>query len=349
MCKRGEDRDLLRAPGAGELLRLVVVAGPTASGKSELAVRIAEQVGGEIINADSMQFYSGMEIGTARPARELMARVPHHLFGVVTPDINYTAAAFIADARRVIADIAGRGRVPVVVGGTGLYIRALLCGLAASPPSDEEYRQGLVDFAEQHGNQALHARLLEIDPEAAARLHSNDRLRVIRALEVYHQTGRPFSLYQLDHGFNEEWCRAFKIGIDVERSLLYARIEERVDMMVAAGLLAEVKGLIDKGYSPALKSMGAIGYKEMCGHLAGRYTLAEAVSLIKRNTRRYAKRQVTWFKADPEIYWVDYPAEFANICKVITDFLKTGEVYDQGAVQYPGSVSEPVAQRTDQG
>jgi len=311
----------LSAAPAADLLRVVVVAGPTASGKSELAVRLAEHVGGEVVNADSMQFYSGMEIGTARPARDLMARVPHHLFGVVTPDINYTAAAFIADARRVIADIAGRGRVPVVVGGTGLYIRALLCGLAASPPSDEEYRQGLVTFAEQYGNQALHDRLHEVDPEAAARLHSNDRLRVIRALEVFHQTGRPFSGYQLDHGFSEEWCRTLKIGIDVERGLLYARIDRRVDMMVAAGLLAEVKGLIDKGYSPALKSMGAIGYKEMCGHLAGKYTLAEAVSLIKRNTRHYAKRQVTWFKKDSTIKWLEYPESFDNIINLVIDFI----------------------------
>lgn len=301
--------------------RIILVVGPTASGKTELAVRLAEQFSGEIVNADSMQFYSGMEIGTARPSAAQMLLVPHHLFGIVTPEINFTAADFIVAAGKVITDICQRGKIPVVVGGTGLYIRALLCGLAESPSANEEFRATMTAYAEQYGAEALHLMLARVDPETAARLHVNDRLRVIRALEVYHQTGHPFSALQGDHGFRECRYHALQIGLDVKRPLLYERIEQRVDAMIAAGLVGEVETLLSQGYSPQLKALGAIGYREICAHISGQYTLSESVELMKKNTRHYAKRQLTWFRKDQAIKWFDYPTTFVNICGIVRDYI----------------------------
>lgn len=301
--------------------RIIVIVGPTASGKSELAVQLAERFSGEIINADSMQFYRGMEIGTARPSAQLMSRVPHHLFGIVSPDVNFTAVDFIAAAGELITDILRRGRIPFVVGGTGLYIRALLCGLAESPAADEAFRASMTEYAEQHGPEELHKLLERVDPNSAARLHMNDRLRIIRALEVFHQTGQPLSQVQVGHGFNECRYQALKIGLDVPRTLLYERIEKRVDAMIAAGFVAEVEQLLARGYSPQLKALGAIGYREVCAYLAGLQTLDESVDLIKKNTRHYAKRQLTWFRKEQAIKWVDYPKTFANICGIVSDYI----------------------------
>lgn len=301
--------------------RIVLVVGPTASGKSEFAVRLAESVAGEIVNADSMQFYRGMEIGTARPSDELMSRVPHHLFGIVTPDVNFTAANFISAAGEVIASIVERGKVPLIVGGTGLYVRALLCGLAEVPSGDEEYRSAMLRYAEQNGPQALHELLDKVDPVAAARLHVNDRLRIIRALEVHHQTGRPFSHLRDGHGFVENRYTPLKIGLDVERSLLYERINARVDTMVDSGLISEVETLLSQGYSPELKALRSIGYREICDYLCQKQTLSESVDLIKRNTRHYAKRQLTWFRQDRGIKWLEYPKTFVNISEIVCDFM----------------------------
>lgn len=301
--------------------KIILVVGPTASGKSELAVRLAERVCGEIVNADSMQLYSGMEIGTARPSAFQMSRVPHHLYGMVAPDINFTAADYVAAAGKVIADIGSRGKVPLVVGGTGLYVRALLCGLAESPPGDEGFRTEMIKFAEEHGPQALHDRLSRVDPESAARLHINDRLRIIRALEVFHKTGKPISLMQEAHGFGENRYDALKIGLEVERPLLYERIERRVDEMFGAGLVSEVESLLSKGYTPEMKALGAIGYREICDYLRGRMTLPQAVELMKKATRHYAKRQITWFRKDSSIIWFEYPKTFDIINKIACDFI----------------------------
>ena len=309
------------APVNGIKPGIVVIVGPTASGKSELAVRLAEKFAGEIVNADSMQVYSEMAIGTARPPAEMLVRVPHHLFGIVPPDINFTAADFRHEARGVITGIIGRGKLPVISGGTGLYIRVLLGGLAESPTGDAPYRQELLEFAAVNGLAALHARLQAVDPDTAVRLHPNDLFRVIRALEVYQQTGRTFTDLQAVHQFSESWCRALKIGIHVERAELYARIERRVDQMLADGLVAEVRQLLDCGYSAGMKAMGAIGYREISEHLGGKSSLSEAVELIKRNTRRYAKRQLTWFRNDPEISWFRYPDAFGEISALVSRFL----------------------------
>lgn len=297
---------------AGQKLPIVVlVVGPTASGKSELAVSLAERFAGEIVNADSMQVYRGMDVGTAKPSIDILQRVPHHLFGIVTPEVNFTAANFQSLARQVIGEIHGRRNLPIVVGGTGLYIRALLHGLSPSPGGDEGFRAELSAIAEREGNGVLLERLRSVDPSAAARLHVNDRLRIIRALEVYQQSGQPFSLYQSGHGFAESWCSALKIGIDVPREELYRRINLRVEQMIAAGLVEEVQSLLAAGYSRQLKALRSIGYKEICAYLAGEITLPRAVELIKRDSRHYAKRQLTWFKREAEINWVEYPQTFS--------------------------------------
>jgi len=290
---------------------VVVVVGATASGKSELAVRLAERLDGEVVNADSMQIYRGMDIGTAKPAADLLQRVPHHLLGIVAPDVNFTAADFQQEARRVIGEIHARRRMPVVVGGTGLYIRALLHGLSPSPGGDETFRAELTEIAARDGNEVLLERLRSVDPETAGRLHVNDRFRIIRALEVYQQSGRPFSAYQSSHGFAEAWCSSLKIGIDVPRDELYRRINRRVEQMLVDGLVDEVRGLLAAGYHPGLKALRSIGYKEICAYLAGALTLSAATELIQRDSRHYAKRQLTWFKKEPEINWVEYPQTFS--------------------------------------
>lgn len=290
-----------------------MIVGPTASGKSELAVRIAEDCGGEIVNADSMQVYRGMDIGTAKPSEEMRRRVPHHLLDVVDPDFNFTASDFRRHAGRAIEDIHGRGRRVVVVGGTGLYLKVLLKGMMNVPGGDEAVRSKLSAMADEIGNEGLHAVLAGLDPATAAEIHPNNRVRVIRALEIVYSTGQPTSALRQAHGFGSNEYDSVKVGIDVERVLLQERIDRRVDEMMANGLVDEVRGLLARGYSPELKSMKAIGYRQICEYLAGKYPLDEAVRLMKIGTRQYAKRQLTWFRHDPEIKWFDLCANFANI------------------------------------
>lgn len=297
-------------------IKLLVVGGPTGSGKSDLAVRLAEEIGGEIVNADSMQIYRGMDIGTAKPPAEDRARIAHHLLDIVSPDEDFTASDFRREASEVIADIHRRGKRAIVVGGTGLYIRALLDGLVDSPNGDPELRR---QFDGVPGEDLL-TRLSLVDPETAKRLHPNDRVRLVRALEVYLQTGRPISAFRSEHGFSGAYYDTLKLAILVERQELYRRIELRVDRMVQEGLVEEVRGLLAQGYSRDLKPMRSIGYKEIAAHLEGEMTLDEAVTLIKRDTRRYAKRQMTWFNRENEIYWLEYPAGFATILPHVIEF-----------------------------
>lgn len=297
--------------------RLIVIVGPTASGKSELAVRIAEACGGEIVNADSMQIYRGMDIGTAKPSEEMQRRVPHHLLDIVDPDVNFTASDFRRYAGKAIEEIHGRGRRAIVVGGTGLYLKALLKGLLDAPGGDEAIRRKLEATADEIGNESLHGILAGLDSETAAEIHPNNRVRVIRALEIIYSTGQPVSKLRKAHGFGSNVYDCVKIGIDVERPLLMERIERRVDAMIANGLVDEVRGLLAKGYSPELKSMKAIGYRQICEYLAGKYTLDEAVRLMKIETRQYAKRQLTWFRNDSEIKWFDLCANFDIIYRYV--------------------------------
>jgi tRNA dimethylallyltransferase len=301
--------------------RVVVIVGPTASGKTDMAMRLAEEFSGEIVNADSMLVYRGMDIGTAKPSPEQRQLIPHHLVDIVTPDMNFTVADFRREADWVIADILRRGKCLFVVGGTGLYIKALLQGLAESPGGDEAYRKELQALSLEKGNAELLRQLALVDPDTAQRLHPNDQVRIIRALEVYRQSGRPLSSFRDAHGFAGTSYTSLKIGLRVERDELYQRIDQRVDRMIDAGLVDEVQALLAAGYSPGLKSMRSIGYKEICAFLAGDYDLEEAVRLIKRDSRRYAKRQLTWFAREKEINWLEYPDNFATICKYVIEFL----------------------------
>jgi tRNA dimethylallyltransferase len=329
----------VRAVISDEKIKIVCIVGPTASGKTELAVRLAERFDGEIVNADSMQVYQGMDIGTAKPSVDLRRRVPHHLIDIVTPAVNFSASDFRREAERVIADIHSRGKHIFVVGGTGLYIRALLQGLVDSPRGDEQVRRELNHLADELGNEGLLQQLMEVDPVTAQRLHPNDRVRIVRALEVYRQTGRPMSGFREDHGFADDVYDCLMLGIHVERQQLYHRVESRVEAMVEQGLIAEVAELLRKGYTRDLKAMRSIGYKEICSFLAGEIPLDHAVQLIKRDTRRYAKRQMTWFNKESGIKWVEYPAAFANICNHVIEFFARGEDHAKSTFQHPGSIS----------
>ncbi len=304
---------------------IIVVCGPTAAGKTRTAIDLARRFGGEIVNADSMQVYRYMDIGTAKPTAAEQALARHHLVDVVDPDAPFDAACFARSGRSAIADILSRGRVPIVAGGTGLYIKALLYGLAREAPSDPQLRQRLAEEVAVLGSAALHRRLAEVDPATADRLHPNDALRIVRALEVHGLSGRPMSEHHRRHGFADTPYLCFKIGLEMDRETLYARIEERVDTMLAQGLEAEVRGLLARGYSPDLKSMQSLGYRHMCAWLGGHMELQEAVATLKRDTRRFAKRQFTWFRADPEIRWTA-PQDLDLLLTQIEAFLQGSDL-----------------------
>jgi tRNA dimethylallyltransferase len=287
-------------------LPLVVICGPTATGKTDTAVQIAEIMRGEIVSADSMLVYCGMDIGTAKPTAAQMRGIPHYLIDIIEPDQEYNAALFQVQARAVIADIKKRRKLPLLVGGTGLYIRAVIDNYDFSSISGSElYRKELQNEAADHGSALLHQRLQEIDPGAAAKFHPNDTRRIIRALEVYKLTGRPISSFHKIDQPGRPIYDLLMFGLTSDREILYQRIEQRVDQMIKSGLVEEVQGLLSRGFSPGLSSMRGLGYKEIAEHLAGRLPLDQAVDILKRNTRRFAKRQMTWFRRDKRIRWLD--------------------------------------------
>ncbi|MDQ1336681.1 MAG: tRNA dimethylallyltransferase [Thermodesulfobacteriota bacterium] len=300
--------------------KIVVIAGPTASGKSGFAVDLAHSLSGEIVNADSMQVYRGMDIGTAKPTLEEQKGVPHHLLDVVNPDEPFNAAIYRRKAIPIIADICSRGRACMVVGGTGLYIRALLGGLMKAPPSNPDLRETLRKECDRHGPLRLHDRLRDLDPQSGAAIHPNDRIRIIRALEIIYLSNRLSSDLMKGHGFRDPSPDALKICLDVERKTLYHRINERTLKMADMGLLKETRNLLNQGYSPDLKSMKAIGYRHMVRHLQGELSFTEAIEALKRDTRRYAKRQLTWFRAEPNVIWVD-PDAIDMVLDMVTSFL----------------------------
>lgn len=307
------------------VIKIMIICGPTASGKSELALRLAHALDAEIINADSMQIYRGFDIGTAKPSPAQQGEIRHHLIDVADPDQPFSAADFAGAADAAIQDILGRGKRVIVAGGTGLYIRALLKGLVDSPSGAGEIRQALHDEADSVGNEAMLEKLRHVDPELAAGLHPNNLVRIIRALEVYQQTGIPLSSYQKEHSFATRRYEALQIGVSVDRGLLYTRINERVEQMFAAGLQEEVNALLGAGFGRDLKSMRSIGYKETAAHLCGEIPADEAARLIKRDTRHYAKRQLTWFKADPDILWFEYPEMFGTLFQHAIEFFERRE------------------------
>ena len=301
--------------------RFVAVVGPTATGKSSLALELAEELGGEIISADSVQVYRGFDLGTAKPSLEERQKVPHHLIDILGPEEDYSAASFRDQADRIIRDFQEKGKAIFVVGGTGLYLKVLSRGLFHGPGGDPYLRDSLRQKAEGQGEGYLHRELAKVDPEAASRVHPHDTFRIIRALEVYHHSGKPLSQLQKEHGFRESPYEVLKIGLSAERRELYRRIDSRVDSMLDKGWLKEVQDLLNRGISPRVKPMQSLGYGRLISFLRGEMDWARAVFLIKQDTRRYAKRQTTWFKADPEINWFSAGGrEFLAMRKKILDF-----------------------------
>ena len=315
--------------------RLLTIVGPTATGKTELGMLLAEALGAEIVSADSMQLYRGMDIGTAKPTAEQRARVRHHLVDIIDPDEPFSVADYRARADAALKDIWSRGRQPILVGGSGLYVRAVLYEMDFGVPPDRELRQQLTAEANTSGLHLLHERLRRMDPAAAARIHPNDQKRIIRALEVAAASAATASSSRppreddepVDRTRGSRYntagallpqrspmaagaprklrFRATQFGLALARDELYRRIEARAEAMIAAGLVEEIRGLLARGYDERLVSMKGLGYAQMLPHLRGEITLEEAVRLLKRDTRRFAKRQLTWFRADATIRWVD--------------------------------------------
>ena len=286
-------------------LPLICIVGPTAVGKTEIAIQLARHLDAEIVSLDSRQIYRGMDIGTAKPTLAQQQAVPHHLIDCVNVDQPFSVAAYQRLADVAITEILERGKRAMAVGGAGLYFRGIIDGLFDGPSADAEIRAKLQREADEHGNIALHQRLRQCDPETADRVHPNNLVRVIRALEVYELTGKPISAFQGQWQKNEPRYPFRAFGLNIPRQALYRRIENRADQMVEAGLIEEVQSLLAQGYPRNCVAMQSFGYKELIDYLDGKRTFDEAVALLKQNTRRFAKRQVTWFGNDPRIEWLD--------------------------------------------
>lgn len=299
---------------------MAVITGPTGAGKSDLAVSLALALGGEIINADSMALYRGFDIGTAKPGPAERAKVAHHLIDVLRPDQSFDAAAYLRLARPVAARLAATGKPALAVGGTGFYLRSLTRGLFEGPGRDDDFRRALA--ADRARGENLHARLAECDPDTAARLAPADWVRLERALEVFHLSGRPIAQWQREHGLAEKPFRTLSLVVDRPAGEMAERFERRTRLMFEAGLVAEVEGLLAAGWSPELKPFGSIGYKEAVEHLRGLASLDEAMAKTVAATRRYAKRQRTWFRGQmPEALWF-HPDQADEITGKLREFFR---------------------------
>ncbi|MGN0406499.1 MAG: tRNA (adenosine(37)-N6)-dimethylallyltransferase MiaA [Bariatricus sp.] len=284
---------------------LIILTGPTAVGKTKASIGLAKAVGGEIISADSMQVYRHMDIGSAKIRKEEMDGVPHYLVDVLEPDEEFHVARFQQMAKQAIGQIYANGHIPIVVGGTGFYIQALLYDIDFSEGEENTaYRRKLEEFAKENGAASLHERLRAVDPKAADEIHANNVKRVIRALEFYHQTGTPISKHNEEERKKESPYSFAYFVLNDERSRLYERIDQRVDQMLAEGLVEEVESLKRRGYRRNMVSMQGLGYKEILAYLDGECTLEEAVYILKRDTRHFAKRQITWFKRERDVIWL---------------------------------------------
>ena len=283
---------------------VVVIVGPTAVGKSRIAVEVAKAFETDVLTADSRQVYRGMDVGTDKPASEERQAVPHRLIDLVDPDESFNAGLYRRRAIDEIERLYRDCRLPLIVGGTGLYVRTLLKGLCDAPQADPIMREALRQEAEDQGYDRLYARLVDVDPVIAARLHPRDESKVIRALEVYQLSGRRMSEFQQEHGFAERPFAALMIGLNRDRDMLYRRIEGRIDWQLAHGLIEETKQLLAQGYQRDSAAMKGLGYRQVAEHLAGEYDAAEMVRRFKRDTRHFSKRQMTWFRKEPGIQWL---------------------------------------------
>ena len=298
---------------------LIILTGPTAVGKTELSISLAKSIGGEIISADSMQVYKYMDIGTAKIRPEEMDGVPHHLIDILEPDTAFNVAMFKDLAKNAVEDIYSRGHIPILVGGTGFYIQALLYDIDFSEEdSDASIRKELETLAITKGAGFLHERLREVDPESAEQIHANNVKRVIRALEYYRQTGKPISQHNEEQRQKESPYNLAYFVLNDERTRLYERIDARIDQMLADGLIDEVKRLKKMGYHKGMVSMQGLGYKEILSYLDGTWSLEEAIYVLKRDTRHFAKRQITWFKRERQVEWFD-KQDFGYDAQVILD------------------------------
>ena len=288
------------------MAKLLVICGPTASGKTALAVALAKATGGEVVSADSMQIYRRMDIGTAKPTAEEMDGVPHHMLDVADPGEDYSVARYVADATACVEDILSRGKLPIVAGGTGLYIDNLLAGREFAAFTGV-WRQKLQDRAQREGIEVLYRELEQVDPQRAAKLHLADEKRIIRALEVWHETGETITEHDRRTAALPPRYEAVRIGLTfAERADMWERIDRRVDQMMAAGLVEEVEGLLASGVPERCTAMQAIGYKEMAAALREGRPAAEAAEEIKLRSRQYAKRQLTWFRREPSMKWITW-------------------------------------------
>ena len=283
---------------------VVVLVGPTAVGKTRVAVEVAKAFETEVLTADSRQVYRGMDVGTDKPVPEERQGVPHRLIDLVNPEESFNTGLYRRQALDEIERLYRDRRLPLVVGGTGLYVRTLLKGLCEAPPADPIVRAALRQEAKGQGHDRLFARLVAVDPVAAARLHPRDESKVIRALEVYQLSGRRMSEFQQEHGFAERPFSALIIGLNRDRNALYRRIEERIDWQLAHGLIEETKQLLAQGYQRDSAAMKGLGYRHVAEHLAGEYDVAEMVRRFKLDTRHFSKRQMTWFRKEPGIQWL---------------------------------------------
>jgi len=299
---------------------IVVIAGPTASGKTAVGLKLAEQFSGEIVSADSVQVYRYLDVGSAKPSPEERSRVPHHMIDVRDPDEEFSAGDYVREARASVEGIVARGLVPFLVGGTGLYIRLLLGGVIDVPPSSPELRQSLLRQKQVMGPGYLYRRLCSVDPETASKTAAENVARIIRALEVFELTGKPVSLFQRGHAFRDSPYRRLFICLAPDRKVLYERIDKRVDSMVKGGLFDEVRDLYERGYGRQLKSLQSLGYRHVGMVLAGEMDRDDAIGVLKRDTRRYAKRQFTWFRSEPGVLWIN-PDDEARIRFEVANFL----------------------------
>ncbi len=306
-------------------LPLIVIAGPTAVGKTECAIRIAREVNAEVLSADSMQIYKYMDIGTAKPSLEQRQTIEHHLLDLVEPDIEFSVSDYKMFFDKAVAEIVAKGKLPLMTGGTGLYIRACLRSFLIENPvgPNWELRRSLQAQAEEKGSTYLHQQLERVDSGAASRIHPNDLRRIIRGLEVYHTLGKPISELQNQMNSHSPY-QVFYIFINRERNELYQRIDQRVDAMVREGFQQEVESLLARGYSPGLKSMNSLGYRQFIQYLAGKTSLETAISLMKQETRNYAKRQLTWFRKEPVALWVDASGDRREFFGEIMQYLEGG-------------------------
>ena len=329
-----DGREALQAAATGALgtvspaaadprIKVGFIVGPTGIGKTALALEVAQRLGAEIVNADSRQLYRGMDIGTAKPSAAEMARVRHHLVDVRQPGEPLDVAQFRELARAAIAEAAGRGRPVLVTGGSGLYLRVLRYGIFTGPGASPQIREELLEAARRHGVEHLYDELRRIDPAAARRLEPRDLYRIVRAIEVFRVTGVAMSRHQAAHGFARPEYLSLTIGLRMDRERLYGAIDRRFDAMMAAGLVDEVRGLLERGYTPHAPPLSTIGYKHIAAYLRGEGALDAAIALAKRDTRRLAKRQMTWFRRDPEIVWIDADGGAEQAYKLLADFFNS--------------------------